>query len=324
MLFTMGAQGAVTTKKATRSLRSMEDTNMNMENNKEEQDFDLLNVHAPMPQNNMKFDLAIVETDSGREEDTDISFAVEDELDELEDQLEEINEGIKDAKGEKKKELEEKQEELQQELKELKEELKEMEESLEKDMKERQKELNDSISEIEEELENIANETKEKVEAGMEEKQEEMKEEKNEISKEIKDTQASIAEELDDMTKDIEKEIDGLKENVDELAEELSTELRGDVPSPEEFEVIVTRHFENDKSIAKTVKKTKAKNFNMFETSKNLMKDVSNPSSYGGLSSKADGTYSCCVSSCEWFCLDIDGDCMEEEDVWYCVMEVDA
>merc|ERR1712070_1032461 len=157
-----------------------------------------------------------------------------------------------------------------------------------------------------EELENIANETKEKVEAGMEEKQ------------------ASIEEELDDMTKDIEKEIDGLKENVDELAEELSTELRGDVPSPEEFEVIVTRHFENDKSIAKTVKKTKAKNFNMFETSKNLMKDVSNPSSYGGLSSKADGTYSCCVSSCEWFCLDIDGDCMEEEDVWYCVMEVDA
>jgi len=130
------------------------------------------------------------------------------------------------------------------------------------------------------------------------------------MEKSVDETQKGINDE-------IQKGIDaGLEEevlqDVKEQFDELFEGIKEDIVS--EFNDLDEQMKENAEG-QRRMKKTKAQNGNLIPQSSNT--------AFNPFRSKADGTYSCCVTSCEWFCLDIDGECLEEEDVWYCITEVD-
>merc|ERR1712146_212590 len=185
---------------------------------------------------------------------------------------------------------------------------------IEKDIQELKETMEQELAEIQEKIEETSDEIRTEAEKSLEEAQEE-----------LSNTIEEIENDLEEIGEELENDI---SEAVDEAKEELSIEdtmtedmTREDAAGVSEFEVIVTNHVEKP---GKHIKKTIAKNADMFPSGNTMMRGSSSiPNTYGGLHSKADGTYSCCVSTCEWFCLDIDGDCLEEEDAWYCVMEVD-
>merc|ERR1712146_152320 len=331
--------GAVVTK---RGLRRIEDI---LPNNGE---IDKFNRHAPVTSMHAKFDVAIVQpgeeeasaTDFKTEEDVSIETDSKEEKDlatwesETEEQalLTDINFQEEELPVETNFQEGELPVETNFQEEELPVETNFQEEELPVETNFQKEDAEASLAEIEKDIQEL----KDTMEKELEEIQEKIEETSDEIQKEAEKSLEEAQEELSNTIEELEKDLenmgeeleDDISEAVDEAKEELSIEdtmtedmTREDSAGVSEFEVIVTNHVEKP---GKHIKKTIAKNADMFPSGNTMMRGSSSiPNTYGGLHSKADGTYSCCVSTCEWFCLDIDGDCLEEEDAWYCVMEVD-